>query len=261
MVFSSVATSEVLARLARVETRLSRMQEAMTATMKEGLLTTSTPAVQFPTPEKDDGLRSTPGLQDVLETDGQSFAGELSMAPAYEDEQDRATGHDNRCGSGFDGTLPLLLQPNTPAVAGEEPGRKVRAWLETHLARHGLVADRAEWRRYLQAFLDEVHIIHPFLHPPILWETFNEVWEYSALWPMASPEEREKKRMSVALLCFCLALGRCSISTRMSDADGLHSSGWSLFTAAISLVPEMLKMSNKCAKSLLTLQILTLRVR
>lgn len=237
----------------------------MTSIMRESTHANSPPVVQGPTSGEDHGSPNTIELQEVLETDGQSFAGELSMISASDDKRDRSTAYDKGCGSASsrldtDGTL-TLLQPNMSTVTGEKPGGKVRAWLETHLARHGLVADRAEWGRYLQVFLDEVHILYPFLHPPSLWGTFNEVWEYSALWFMTKAEERENKRMSVALLCFCLALGRCSISTRMSDADGVHSSGWSLYCAGITLVPDILKMSNKCAKSLLTLQILTLRVR
>lgn len=237
----------------------------MTSIMRESIHVASPSAVNGHSSGDDFGSPSTVELQDVLETDGQSFAGELSMASPDDDKQDRIIRSEK--GSvpfltrpDADRTLALLLQPSS-ITAGGKSGRKVRAWLETHLARHGLVADRAEWKQYLQVFLDEVHTLYPFLHPPSLWETFNEVWEFSALWSMASPEERVNKRMSVALLCFCLALGRCSMSTRMSDADGVHSSGWSLFTAAIGLVPEMLKMSNKCAKSLLTFQILTVRVR
>lgn len=232
----------------------------------------SPPPAREPASGVDHGTPNTMKLRQVLESDGQSFAGELSMDPALrnEEQQDPKSGdYYESCGGSVsgellaDGTphLAPLSQSAISSATGKTPRRKVRPWLETILARYGLVADEQEWRRYLHVFLDDVHVLYPFLHPPSLWETFNELWEYSAFWSMASHEDHMQKRMSVALLCFCLALGRCSVSTRMDNADGVHSAGWSLHSVGIILMPDIMKMSNKCAKSLLTLQILIARVR
>jgi hypothetical protein len=112
----------------------------------------------------------------------------------------------------------------------------------------------------LNIFLEEVHILYPILHPPTLWDIFDGMWENSVLWNMTNPAEREHKRLSVALVCFCLALGRCSVPTRMTDASGVRSAGWSLYSVGVSLMQDAMGLSNTAAKSLLTLQLLLLRV-
>lgn len=199
-------------------------------------------------------------LQKVLEADGQTFAGELSMSPAFkglDESQDHVNGTSTKLLSEF-ASGPALQHSES---SGNRADRKVRGWLESVLDRHDVVADEEEWRRYMRIFLDEIHILYPILHPPTVWEIFNELWEYSALWSMANSAEREHKRMSVALVCFCLALGRCSVSTRMTDADGAHSAGWSLYSVGMSLMQDTMEMSNTAATSLLTLQILLIRVR
>lgn len=78
---------------------------------------------------------------------------------------------------------------------------------------------------------------------------------------MADSTEGEEKRLSVALVCFCLALGRCCVSTRMRDATGVHSSGWSICSVGMDLMQDSDRISKTGATSLLGMQILVLRVR
>ncbi|KAF7554459.1 hypothetical protein G7Z17_g2928 [Cylindrodendrum hubeiense] len=251
-----VSNHELLSRLVDVERRLNVMQSPIQDAAKyqpshhshsHGGL----PGDDFPTPKSNE-------LENVLEADGQTFAGEISMSPAFQDV-------DESLGRSVNSTKPL---PNIPTgsslqnstASGDKGSRKVRGWLESILSQHGIVANEEEWRRYLAIFLDEIHILYPILHQPTVWETFNELWEYSALWSMSNSADREQKRMSVALICFCLALGRCSVSTRMTDANGVHSAGWSLYSVGVALMHDTMEMSNNAAKSLVTMQILVLRV-
>jgi hypothetical protein len=250
----SVSNMELLARLAEVERRLNMMPAAA----QESIIGKTQSHLHSHSVITDD--HSTPGaadLQDVLESDGQTFAGEISMTPTFQDADDSA---DAATGAGAMNTTFSAVSPLQRQNASGDKPRKVRAWFETVLGQYGVVADEAEWRRYMQIFLDEIHVLYPMLHPPTIWEIFNEIWEYSALWSLNSAAEREHKRMSVALVCFCLALGRCSVSARMTDANGVHSAGWTLYSVGISLMQDTVEMSNTASKSLLTLQILVIRV-
>ncbi|KAG7144249.1 Transcriptional activator protein acu-15 like [Verticillium longisporum] len=196
----NASTMELLARLAEVEHRLNMIPTA--------------------------------NFDALLYKNGQTFAGEISMSPGLQgmdDDMDRMAGDS----SGMMAEYPS----RSPNPAGDSSPRKIRAWLETILDQHGVVADEEAWRRYLHVFLEEIHILYPILHAPTLWETFNEMWEYSALWPLTSSAEREQKRMAVAL-----------------------SAGWTLYSVGMSLLQDSTEMSNTAAKSLLTLQMLLIRV-
>ncbi|KAH7022046.1 fungal-specific transcription factor domain-containing protein [Ilyonectria destructans] len=254
---SNVSNHELLSRLVEVERRLNVMQSPIQDSTKyqpplhshaHGGLT----GEDFPTP------RSTE-LENVLEVDGQTFAGEISMSPAFQDVDEGLSRAVNPTSKSIP-NIPPGQSLSNPARSGDKGSRKVRGWLESVLNQHGVVANEEEWRRYLAIFIDEIHILYPILHRPTVWETFNELWEYSALWSMSNSADREQKRMSVALICFCLALGRCSVSTRMTDANGVHSAGWSLYSVGLALMQDTMEMSNTAAKSLVTLQILLLRV-
>lgn len=260
---AGVNTADLVARLVDVERRLSLMSSQNEP--RNGALPHKLYAYTLSSDEQQASPAKT-DLQAVLEPDGQTFAGEISMSPGLQDDGPSHGGRDGRRSSSSAAAAPEypsrspLHNTDPTAVSGDRDGtRKVRAWLEPVLEQHGVVADEAEWRRYMHFFLDEIHVLYPFLHPPSLWETFNELWEYSALWPMASPAEREHKRMSVALVCFALALGRCTVSSRVTDADGVHSSGWTLYSVGTSLLQDA-EESNTAARSLLGLQTLLMRV-
>ncbi|KAH6688490.1 fungal-specific transcription factor domain-containing protein [Plectosphaerella plurivora] len=203
----SVNTAELLARLLDVERRLSLISKP-----EDSLYKPAKPLAKT-------------DLQAVMESDGQTFVGEISMSPGLEDGDDKIDGQPRR---------PIEYSSRSPLhntdPSGDRSSRKIRAWLEPLLEQHGVVADEVEWRRYMHIFFDEIHVLYPFLHPPSVWETFNELWEFSALWPMTSPAEREHKRMSVALV------------------------------VGMSLLQDAEEMSNTAAKSLLALQTLLVRV-
>lgn len=206
-----------------------------------------------PAPTEDHRTPDSLGLQSVLESEGQAFAGEASL------ESGPRSVLEQRSGS-VASSAPF--RPSSSLSEQHTPGRtgKIRGWLEVIFAQHGLYADQVEWRRYLRVFFDQVHILYPFLHPNSVWQTFDEMWECSALWVMSDTVEREQKTIAVAIVCFCLAIGRCNVSTRMEDVDGVQSAGWTLYSAGTSLIHNMSEPSDTSATSLLGFQVSVLRV-
>ncbi|KAL6366195.1 hypothetical protein LRP88_00292 [Fusarium phalaenopsidis] len=125
----------------------------------------------------DEQLKHSPAkLQSALEADGQTFAGEITMNPAFEDDNDTLD-NNSVVSSG------LRLEHSSPASSlhppatspGELGVRKGRWWFDSILAQHGVTIDENQSRYYLQVYLDEIHPMYPFIHPPAIWETFNEI--------------------------------------------------------------------------------------
>ncbi|CVK96222.1 uncharacterized protein FMAN_14064 [Fusarium mangiferae] len=201
-------------------------------------------------------------LQSALETEGQTFAGEMTMTPTLEDENDPMD-YQSSVSSAMriDNASPAssLLPPATATSPNNTTGRK-GGWFERILTRHGVMTDEKQCRYHLQVFMDEVHPMYPVVHPPAVWDIFNEMWQHPAISSSVESAQSEQLRVSVALVCFCLALGRCSMSARMSDRSGVESSGWSLYSVGMSLLGDLLETSNTAIKSLLMLQVLIVRI-
>ncbi|KAF4979783.1 hypothetical protein FZEAL_4087 [Fusarium zealandicum] len=229
---------QILSRLDAVERHLNSMQP---------------PSPEATRPPLNHVSPSSAKLQNALETDGQTFAGEITMAPSFPDDNDNDNDNSDRTSTATPG-----LHPDYSSPASSLGPRRPRGWFEGILIQHGVTIDEQQSRYYLQTFLDEVHPMYPLIHPPTLWETFDEMWQYPTLWGTTDTAEREHVRVSVALVCFCLALGRCSISSRITDPSGVHSSGWSLYSVGMSLLHDLLETSNTAAKSLLMLQVIYL---
>ncbi|KAM0199746.1 hypothetical protein ACHAQI_011910 [Fusarium lateritium] len=142
-------------------------------------------------------------LQSALETDGQTFAGEITMTPGFEDEND---------GLDQNGSVSSAIRADysSPASSLHPPattpsdvtGRK-GAWFERILARYGVATDQQQCRYHLQVYMDEVHPMYPVVHPPAVWDIFNEMWQYSASTESAP---REQMRVSVALIMYMFRL-------------------------------------------------------
>lgn len=251
---------EILARLAGVERRLSIMQPQPSlhdTTFKNGHLGYRGYGAQ--SVDDHHSPKSAVELDRVLEPDGQTFAGEVSINRAFDGMA--ASVLDTESGTASAPARNSTSPANNCGLSGDESEtRKVRGWLGSIMESYGIVVDEDEWRRSLMLYLDDVYVLYPILHPPTLWAIFDGMWENSALWDMSSPSEREQKRLSVAMVCFCLALSRCSLPTRRNDTNGVHSAGWSLYSVGVSLMQDITGLSNTASKSLLTLQLLLLRV-
>ncbi|KAH7095436.1 fungal-specific transcription factor domain-containing protein [Paraphoma chrysanthemicola] len=119
-----------------------------------------------------------------------------------------------------------------------------RSWLREILLSHGVVPEQLEFKTFLEAFFDEVHILHPVLHPPSVWQTFNYLWKHSLLVSLHDMDSNGETRLSVALIFVCLALGRCTTSSRADNADGAHSAGWTLYNVALDIVPSLFDIAS-----------------
>lgn len=247
----SVTNEELLRRLATVERRLEMVASGSLCSHAHG----SPRSARKPTVGEDATTPSSLALQNVLETEGQTFAGESSIRQAFdmmEDGWQESAAAQGRLSPDFSNDL--SYGATTRVI------RKPRGWLQSLLDLQGVKADEAEWEAYLSNFMNQVHILYPCLHPPTIWDTFRQLWEFSALWTMTDSVEREHKRIALANLFFCLALGRCTGSSRMDDANGVHSAGWSLYSVGCSLLGNPMEISNTAAKSLAGLQALILMV-
>ncbi|KAH7153766.1 fungal-specific transcription factor domain-containing protein [Fusarium sp. MPI-SDFR-AT-0072] len=244
---------EVLVRLEAVERHLRLMRPP-------------TPDLSRPTHDYasvEDQLKpSAAKLQSALETEGQTFAGEMTITPTFEDENEPIDYQSSASSAmRIDNTSPAssLLPPVTATSPSDTTGRK-GGWFERILTRHGVMTDEKQCRYHLQVFMDEVHPMYPVVHSPAVWDIFNELWQHPAISSSVESAQSEQLRVSVALVCFCLALGRCSMSARMSDRSGVESSGWSLYSVGMSLLGDLLETSNTAIKSLLMLQVLIVRI-
>ncbi|KAH6995541.1 fungal-specific transcription factor domain-containing protein, partial [Ilyonectria sp. MPI-CAGE-AT-0026] len=242
----SPMSHEVLGRLAEVERHLQLIRASVPYSVMQRNQRCP------PTRTSVDGQPKSASVEllSALETDGQTFAGELSMTPAL-GEEDETSDCTNTASSG------MLPEYPSPGSSLHHPTtRRVSGWLESILAQHGVVADEQQWRYDLQYFMDEVHPFYACLHSPKVWETFNDMWEYSTPWSLTDAAGRERKRLSLALVFFCLALGRCSVSLTTADASAVYSSGWSLYSVGMTLLQGGMETSSAATKSLPMLQAL-----
>ncbi|KAI6758731.1 hypothetical protein HG530_010971 [Fusarium avenaceum] len=139
---------------------------------------------------------STAKLQSALETDGQTFAGEITMTPTFEDESDRLD-HNSSVSSAMrvDYSSPASSF-HPPATSPSDVAGRKRGWFERLLARHGVVTDQQQCKYHLQVYMDEVHPMYPVVHPPAVWDIFNEMWEHPT---STKSGQSEQLRVSVAL--------------------------------------------------------------
>ncbi|KAH7245678.1 fungal-specific transcription factor domain-containing protein [Fusarium tricinctum] len=149
---------------------------------------------------------STAKLQSALETDGQTFAGEITMTPTFEDESDRLD-HDSAVSSAIrvDYSSPASsLHP--PATSPSDVTGRKRGWFERILARHGVVTDQQQCKYHLQVYMDEVHPMYPVVHPPAVWDIFDEIWQHLGSSSSTESGQSEQFRVSVALIMYMFRL-------------------------------------------------------
>ncbi|KAJ5614598.1 hypothetical protein N7528_008252 [Penicillium herquei] len=134
--------------------------------------------------------------------------------------------------------------------------------LHTTLFLHGIDADRSQWDKFLSVFCDEIHIIYPFLHPPSPYAHYDLMWQ--VLNPdrtpgLKAPACRDDDMLTCQVL-LCLAIGRCTASPRISQEDGRHSAGWSLYRAAMAFLGDIMDCFEECNSQTRVLQALKLIV-
>ncbi|KAL4889514.1 fungal-specific transcription factor domain-containing protein [Aspergillus ambiguus] len=235
-------TKELAARLSRVEHQLELVLSSISsrsAGEREPLLNTA-----------DD---DTPSLH-ATKTQLQTFAGETSIShtlnqiEGYLDYQEYPSMR-------RESTTSLASLPMSPVEYTSHP--YTITGTRKALAKHGVKPNKGHWDSFMKTFCDEVHILYPFLHIASLWDSYACMWRSNfALGTRAhTPNDH---RIAIAQVWICLALGKCTESPRVHTEEGKHSAGWSLFSAAIDLIGDLLGCFRICSDATLVLQTFSL---
>ncbi|KAF4471028.1 hypothetical protein FALBO_2062 [Fusarium albosuccineum] len=229
-----VLIDEILVRIGRIETQMKTVTGHLTGQSAEEPGDNAT---------ADNHEQSRPYLN-VDNEDIHTFVGEacsihsLRLAEAKLDQ----LGLPSRSDSPLPPARPLtpMLSPvSTSNVDGE-----CRSWLRMIIRSHGIVPDKRQWDVFSRVYLDEIHGIYPLLHPPTVRQTYDYLWDRSF---SVSPTEMEKdgeSKISIAIVFLCVALGRCLVSSRTTNADAAHSAGWSLYSVAMHLLRDFLDITQ-----------------
>ncbi|KAL5046075.1 fungal-specific transcription factor domain-containing protein [Aspergillus fruticulosus] len=149
------------------------------------------------------------------------------------------------------------VQSNQPApsphfAVREVPNQRIQSnYLHYVLTAHSVLADRAKWDQYLQAYMEEVHVLYPILHLPTLRQEYGQLWD---------EDSAGCTKAQVAQILICLAIGRCTSASRAGLEEVRHSSGWSLYNAAMDMLGGEAGIFTLNGNTLLVLQMLTLMV-
>jgi hypothetical protein len=212
-------------------------------------------------PEVVPECRGSSHLQSPLKADVPTFSGETSIAHTLNQMEDRLEQLGvtyQQCPSA-PASQPLTPSPHPALDVREERSKK--SYIQQVLLSHNVVIDRGKWGGFLSTFCDEVHVLYPFLHLPIITDIYRQLWDDSFLWSADGHSQREDHRIQIAQVFICLATGRCTGSSRVDTEDGRHSAGWSLYSAAIDIFGDPLDVFREGASPLQVLQTLVLMVR
>ena len=252
-----VSTSELLNRLISVERQLQAVVTSGTKELPDADESTA-PTQSAGTTSSRHGSHES--ARDTSDSDRQTFIGEVSMqvlaqAKARIDDLAAQVPETSPISTGT--STPKIRHPGTHAPHSEAQ-QFSRSWLREILFSYDIVPEHLECKNFLQVFFDEIHVLYPFLHPPSVWQTFEYLWKQSLLVSTDDLEKNRESRLSVALVFICLALGRCTASSRIDSSDGAHSAGWSLYSVALDLLRSFLDIASDLTMSLHGLQVLAL---
>jgi len=153
------------------------------------------------------------------------------------------------------GTPPMTPLPaNTKDYNYNSVGHRVKRALNEN----GIAPDRATWDEYLEIYLTEVHLLYPFSNETSIAETYEKLWEVLGTSNEVMLPEIELDKACQMLLV--LALGRCTVSTRIHKSEGFHSAGWSMYCTAMDLLGNLLDTVNDDSRPLSSLHSLVLVV-
>ncbi|KAL4965553.1 fungal specific transcription factor domain-containing protein [Aspergillus stella-maris] len=182
-------------------------------------------------PATSDKENSQQAHSDTPPDDTAPFVGETSMAHTLKEVENRF----RETHTGYPNTSERSSQPCSPSVSytpgGKEDSGDQSNRVHHALEKHGIVADRAKWDQYLQEFINGMHVLYPILHLPILQDNYDEAGN---VFDKLTPSDHDALRISQILIC--LAIGRCTSASRGGPEEVRHSSGWSLYSAAMDIL-------------------------
>ena len=152
------------------------------------------------------------------------------------------------------------LTPRMPGSLNADAEERSRSWLRTVLLSYGVVPDRTQYDTFMRIFFDDIHILYPFLHAPTVWKTYDFMWRRSLLISSEDLETGPETRLSVGIVFICIAIGRCTASSRAQGLDATHSAGWNIYSVATHLMRELLDLTSRSLPSLHDLQAFSLMV-
>ncbi|KAI5917615.1 hypothetical protein F4810DRAFT_716275 [Camillea tinctor] len=119
------------------------------------------------------------GYTNVDSEDARTFVGDTSSLNALRriESQLDDLGVQIRPDSPLSSTRPLTPRQNSARNVND--GKNQRGSLQSILVAYGIVPDQAEWDTFLRIYLDEIHGIYPFLHPPSMQQTYAYLWDRS----------------------------------------------------------------------------------
>ncbi|KAL4943640.1 fungal-specific transcription factor domain-containing protein [Aspergillus oleicola] len=172
---------------------------------------------------------------DTPPDDTAPFVGETSMAHTLREVENRfkKTQTNDRTNTFFPPHQAFSPVLDSSAKEGrsqdDKPGRIHHA-----LKKHDVILNRPKWDRYLQVFIEEIHVLYPFLHLPTLHENHDHFWDDGCNEQRASYSAADYIQVTQVLIS--LAIGRCTSASRADSEEIQHCSGWSLYTAAMDIL-------------------------
>lgn len=152
-------------------------------------------------------------------------------------------------------TSRLTPPPNeSPDCSSEQQ----TSFLNKVLDSHRIVPDRRQWDHLMHTFCDEVHVLVPFLHPPSLWQLYDELWTRGFSY-RTEDQQMGSHRVQIAHVLLGLANGRCVESSSL-EGRGPFSAGWSLYGAARDIFGDLIDGFRQSADQILILQTVVLMV-
>ncbi|KAL2799006.1 fungal-specific transcription factor domain-containing protein [Aspergillus keveii] len=262
----SIPGDAILRRLAYLEEQLRSLQPVIDA--PRTVLDSGTSAsLKQANKEMDSSTQgstevpsSRPSQQTWLQPDTppSTFEGESSIAHTLTELEDRLEHEGVTFKKVPTNPSSLPLTPASSSPDDDHARGNALDHIRSILCSHGVTSNGSQWDGYLQTFLNEVHVLYPFLYPSTLHERYLGIWRY--LDGRVIERTQDDHRAPAAQVLLCLALGRCETGSRSQTADVRHAAGWSLYSAASDLMGDSISIFTRGWNTLLVLQNLVLMI-
>lgn len=264
---TSVSRNDIASRLTRLERELTSMRTPESQGMKApGKNHADAGRLQ----RQEDVLRFIEGGELVFSNrspspDVQAFSGETSIAHNLTVVEGRleqmGVQYSRERSTSPNGQYRSNLTPSPDSESSlqhfQEQGTSLT---QRVLRKHGIIPDRDQWEAIMHTFCDEVHVLVPFLHLPVVWRLYEQTWAISFGQNSNRSSQSESQRFETAHILLCLANGKCVESSRFEGDQGPYSAGWSFYNAARDVFGDLLDGFSQCTDQIFLLQTVVLMV-